>query len=320
MGEPTAASGCLDWDRFVGVLADFVPDLGSAEIEPGGRIRDRFPGSVERSIVFGVIARLGRGLPEDLVAGVDTFGEAHGWCAARWDGEPFPDDHRDATAFDGAPPARVRLVTIEPAHLPALYRASVSPTSGFRWRFRGSMPTFADFQAHLLDGVLCGFIVESVEGRQAHGWVVAYDVRFDAGHVRLGFVRISGQGSGEMTEGLFLFVEHLLRTWAFRKVYADIPAFNWEELVGTPVEDGFIFPRGGPVARPRVPRWSMVGSAHGCDHPGVVGTGRVPLAAVPHARTPGLTPTRRRCRCQALASVQGKQCWAPHLAPIGPVL
>lgn len=231
----------LDWDRFAEVVGEFVPGW-PAGVRAGDRVVDVFPGSVERSLFFGVVARLGRGLPEELVRTIVTLQDAFDWCSARWSTDPFPTE-LDPGLFPDAAPLRVALRPIEPAHFPLMYRATVDPADGFRWRFRGSTPSFAEFQNRLYDGVLCAFVVADKATGQPHGWVTAYNARFDAGHVWLGFVRFPGASrAGEMTEGLFLLLEHLFSRWSFRKVYAEIPEFNWTHLVGASPDEPFLFP------------------------------------------------------------------------------
>lgn len=231
----------FDWDRFVGVLTETVPGWppGTSSTEV---IAEVFPGTVERSIFFGVVGRLGRGLPDELIRTIVTVGDAFEWCQARWAGESFPSTV-DPESFPDAGPARVALVPIEPGHLPQMYRASVDPDEGFRWRFRGSTPSFAEFQARLYEGVLCSFVVVDRNNGTTHGWVTAYNARFDAGHAWIGFVRFPGAArAGEMTEGLFLLLEHLFSRWAFRKVYAEVPEYNWVHLIGGKPGDAFLFP------------------------------------------------------------------------------
>ena len=126
----------------------------------------------------------------------------------------------------------MELRTIEPPHLPLIYRAVVHPRDGYRWRFRGATPDFGHFESTFSDGVLAQYLVVERTSGTPQGLVVAYNARFDSGHCSIGFVRLSPGRNGEMLEGMFLLIDQLFRTWPLRKVYAEIPEFNYIHLFG----------------------------------------------------------------------------------------
>jgi RimJ/RimL family protein N-acetyltransferase len=167
-----------------------------------------------RSMVRTAVAKVGGGLPVELVATIDTFGEAHEWCAAR---APAPT----------AGWSSVELRPIDGADVPELYRAALEPASAHRWRHRGATPSLRRFSEQLHEGTLAQFVVWDRAGGQRCGLVSAYNARFDNQTAYIAFCRTSeGPRHGQMFEGMFVFVEYLLRTWNFRKLYAEVPAYN----------------------------------------------------------------------------------------------
>jgi RimJ/RimL family protein N-acetyltransferase len=97
---------------------------------------------------------------------------------------------------------------------------------------RGATPTTKDFEELLYRGALCQFMVKDRRTNESHGLVAAYNTRFDNGTAYVALQRVTpGKGHGEVTEGLSYFIEYLFQTWNFRKLYAEIPAYNLDQIV-----------------------------------------------------------------------------------------
>ncbi|MCB0974049.1 MAG: hypothetical protein KDB86_05755 [Actinobacteria bacterium] len=136
--------------------------------------------------------------------------------------EPFRLNRVDSDGNVG----RVRLSPVDESAFPALYRASLDPESGYRWRFRGATPDFGSFVQTLFAGTKAQFLVTGVDGH-VYGLVAAYSDQADLGHCYIAFLRCSQRRSnGEMYEGMFLFVEYLFSTTPYRKLYAEVPEYN----------------------------------------------------------------------------------------------
>lgn len=165
----------------------------------------------------GIVAQLLPGAPVELLASVETLGDLVDWHRTHAGGGR----HGEAAA------SRVRLRPLADSDLAALYEASTAPERGFRWRYRGTTPSLAEFHAQLFEGVLCQFIVETVADRVAHGLVCAYNAQFDQRFAYVAFVRFGPvRGRGEVLEGMMSFIEFLFRTWDLKKLYAEVPEFN----------------------------------------------------------------------------------------------
>ncbi len=142
-------------------------------------------------------------------------------------------------AFDGStsvfsyldiPPlrsSRIHLRPVRPGDYPFLYELAVKPEDGFRWRFRGSQPSFEQFVQGLRSEIHCMYLVERIQPCEPIGHVSCYKAEFKN---RNAFVAIQGRGelcgSGLLMEAMELFVDFLFKTWEFEKLYAECPAFN----------------------------------------------------------------------------------------------
>lgn len=134
--------------------------------------------------------------------------------------------------------ARVRLEPLmpdDPSVMGELYRAALDPATSYRWRFRGATPSPQEFGALLFEGVHCQLVARHPVGHDLLGLVVAYDYQPEPGHVKVGFMRCADEAlGGLMIEAMFLFVDHLFRTFALRKVYSEVPEHNLDLVAGLP--------------------------------------------------------------------------------------
>jgi RimJ/RimL family protein N-acetyltransferase/acyl carrier protein len=120
-----------------------------------------------------------------------------------------------------------RLVPVLPPSVPFLYGLSTNPEVGFRWRYRGAVPSPQQFEQDLWQGVLAQFVVESIQTSQAAGHVVCYSPDRNMGHAYLGAAMTDEyHGSGIAAEPVRLFLDYLFDVWPFHKVYLELPEFN----------------------------------------------------------------------------------------------
>ncbi len=172
--------------------------------------------------------------PEELLASLATLGEAYDWYCVRQEDAPAQGAFDAlALALDGMRTAQVRLRPIAEPDLPSLYASALDPQWSHRWRYRGSTPSFADFASGLFAGVLSQYLIERTLDGRVVGLTSCYNARVDQGWAYLGFTRVASspsRQSSEMLEGGFLFISFLFRTWPFRKLYAEISGWNWEQF------------------------------------------------------------------------------------------
>ncbi|MCK9899643.1 GNAT family N-acetyltransferase [Frankia sp. Cpl3] len=139
------------------------------------------------------------------------------------------------------PPQRAgrffRLAPVLPPAHPFLYELAVSPDVGFRWRYRGSVPSYAQFEQELWPGMIVQFLVESLQTGEPAGNVICYNPDLGLGHAYVG-AAMAGRysGSGIAIEPVVLFTQYLFDVYPFRKLYFELPEFNLEQF-GSAVGD-----------------------------------------------------------------------------------
>ncbi|WP_261565693.1 acetyltransferase [Frankia gtarii] len=127
----------------------------------------------------------------------------------------------------------LRLMPVLPASTPFLYELAVTPEIGFRWRYRGSVPSYPQFEQELWQGVLTQFLIESIETARPVGHAICYNPEFTLGYAYVGAaISADYTGSGLAVEALDLFVRYVFDIWPFRKLYFEVPEFNYPQFAG----------------------------------------------------------------------------------------
>jgi len=244
------------WGDFLAALRASVPIL-PASAPPELSLSPDACDKLLRAAVLRAVGALAGGLPDELLGSITSLGEAYGWYVQRRDpvaierflpqlllSEDLKSSQLLATdptvvaagLIDPTDPTmthRLKLRPVYPDDVPMLYKAAMDPTHSFRWRYRGATPSVGEFADGLHEGTLVQFIIERLDDGRPQGLVAAYRASMDAGHAYVAFQRISPpghRGAGEMFEGLYLFVQYLFRTWNFRKLYAEVPGYNYPDL------------------------------------------------------------------------------------------
>ncbi len=120
----------------------------------------------------------------------------------------------------------ITLTPVNPSHHRALYELGFRDQNSFRWRYRGSMPSFTAFEQSLYAGVLCQFAVcPNDEVGKIVGLTVAYNGSPQDEFCYLAAVADKAIGPGTV-EAVALFVRYLFRYWPFRKIYLESLEFN----------------------------------------------------------------------------------------------
>ncbi|WP_194837259.1 GNAT family N-acetyltransferase [Nocardia sp. XZ_19_369] len=124
-----------------------------------------------------------------------------------------------------------RLDALQPGDTEYLYALAVRPENCFRWRYRGAPPAPERFVEELWAQVLTQYVVRRIDDDQPAGHVVAYSADRHGSHAYLGAVfEPAYAGTGLAAEAITLFVRYLFRTFPFRKLYLEVPGFNWPQL------------------------------------------------------------------------------------------
>lgn len=137
----------------------------------------------------------------------------------------------------------VRLTPLAPGHYDWLYATATSPAQGPRWRLRGAVPRPEQFVDWVWQGVLAQYVVTRVDDDRPLALLQCCDADLRNQHASL-TVLVDGahQRLGWPLEGALLFVDHLFRTWPFRKLYLEGMEANLAAVVsgggGLFVEEG----------------------------------------------------------------------------------
>ncbi|WP_157472671.1 phosphopantetheine-binding protein [Frankia sp. EAN1pec] len=118
---------------------------------------------------------------------------------------------------------------VTPETIPFLYHLAASEEIGFRWRYRGAVPSPEVFKAGLWQGIFAQFVVFNEVNSQPVGLVQLYNADPSRGTGYVGAVFIQGlMHTGLPIEAFDMFLRYVFRVWTFRKLYMEIPAYNYD--------------------------------------------------------------------------------------------
>jgi hypothetical protein len=126
----------------------------------------------------------------------------------------------------------VRLRAVVPEDSRFLQFAETSTEVAPRWRLRGATPGPQEWTQSFWRGVLAQFVVVPARGEGSPlGVVAAYQANFQDGHAYLAAARFDGDTrSPLMIFGVAAFIEYVFTCWDFRKLYMDVPEYNYAQL------------------------------------------------------------------------------------------
>jgi hypothetical protein len=188
---------------------------------------------VSKALVYAALHVLLYDPPLEVVEALVTLGDACDCRASRaWADAPQSDPLvAHETALKTMRTANVRLRPIMNADIPEMYASALDPRWSYKWKFRGATPTMEEFVAQLGAGILSQLVVERLADRRGIGLMSCYNARVDFGYAFVAMTRFApaaGEVGSEMIEGGYLFLSFIFRNWGIRKLYAEVPGFNWE--------------------------------------------------------------------------------------------
>lgn len=118
---------------------------------------------------------------------------------------------------------------ILPADHEQLYFAALEPSNGYRWRYRGRTPSIGEFVSGLSAGSLAEFVFASTTDNRLVAYCVAYEYDANAAHCTFAVQRLDFGAHHDtcVIEAVGLFLNYLFETFSLRKVFADIPEYNF---------------------------------------------------------------------------------------------
>jgi RimJ/RimL family protein N-acetyltransferase len=125
----------------------------------------------------------------------------------------------------------VRLRAIYPNDYEYLYALASHEKIGWRWRYRGTSPSPEQFQQQLWQTTVAQFIVERTTDNQRVGFVQAFDASERNGYCHFAILLDPGlERSGWGFESMLLFLDYIFTVFPFRKLYAEVPEFNYGQF------------------------------------------------------------------------------------------
>lgn len=239
----------MDLDAFLARIDHIAPGYG---YDAAARF-DRMPVYHRLAITRWLADALDQPTDLDVIRQLATLGDAHRWLAgALAAGESL---RTEAPAARPGSSTRLRLRPLLDEDLRAIYLASFDPVTAGAWRYRGRTLPVDEFVATLADGVRVQYVVELTATGAAVGLVSAYDHNQAGLHCKVAFLRIGERQPGDAGasfEGMLLFISHLFATFPYRKVFAEVPAYNMTLFEpGLAQEEGvlrdYLFHDGHPV-------------------------------------------------------------------------
>lgn len=125
---------------------------------------------------------------------------------------------------------RVALRPVVPADYERFYLVEMEPGNRLQ-RFRGTTIAPEDYPRQIWTGTLCQLTIADRRTGSALGLATAFSADLRNQHCRIAaFLLPEFRDEAWPIEGLGLFVEHLFRTFPFRKLYGDVLEPNAEQF------------------------------------------------------------------------------------------
>jgi RimJ/RimL family protein N-acetyltransferase len=125
----------------------------------------------------------------------------------------------------------VYLRPITPADYDFLLRVETGGQLGARWRFGGATPSPEQWAQQTWGGVLAQFIVCSARTNDPIGLVAVYEANFQHGHAHLAVGAFRPERrSPAIILGLAIFLRYVFCCWNFRKLYMQLPEYNYPQF------------------------------------------------------------------------------------------
>lgn len=135
---------------------------------------------------------------------------------------------------------RVRIRHVEPADYAELHRMEADQATLHTWRYRGSFPAFAEYEAALWKQTEAILVVEARSDGRIVGYHHLHDVDHRAGHGWFSVYSAPDERrNGLVMEGLILFFDWVFANHDLRWLYAHVFAHNYH-LFDSSIRKGHI--------------------------------------------------------------------------------
>lgn len=126
---------------------------------------------------------------------------------------------------------RVAIKEMVEADLPFFHELATSIPTGRRFTLAGAGMSLQRFSASAWEGVLCHLLIS---GRASYSRLGVFTVASADMRNSTAYVSIVGDssvaGTGLVAEGLCLCLDYVFDTWPFRKIYGEVPEYNYDRF------------------------------------------------------------------------------------------
>jgi len=125
----------------------------------------------------------------------------------------------------------VYLRAVTPQDFGFLHATETSGELGPRWRFRGATPSPEQWSHSTWGNVLAQFLVATTKDNSPVGMVAVHQANFQDGHAQLSAARFKpSDKTPSMMLGLAIFLQYVFGCWDLRKLYMEVPEYNYSQF------------------------------------------------------------------------------------------
>jgi hypothetical protein len=125
----------------------------------------------------------------------------------------------------------VWLRPVVPDDYPFLHAVELGADLGPRWRFRGSTPSPEKWGQATWSSSLAQFLVVGRQSNKPIGIAAVHQANFQDGFAYMSAARFEpSRPSPAMMIGLAIFLNYVFTCWDFRKLYMEVPEYNYERF------------------------------------------------------------------------------------------
>lgn len=187
----------------------------------------------------------GSSCPEELISSVRTLGDVLAWAQDTSVGgpgskqRPLPTRSILAASPGDWPLAssRIRLRPIRPTDLDLLYESVNGLHTGLRWPTHGRSVGFGELEGALRQQALMQQVAERTDDYRPVGFYTLASSSEPDQRAELSVYGLQSSGSNragtsplQVLEGFALFISCVFKLFAYRKLVAEIPGWNWGQF------------------------------------------------------------------------------------------
>jgi hypothetical protein len=125
----------------------------------------------------------------------------------------------------------VLLRPVAPEDYHSLHAVELSADLGPRWRFRGATPSPEQWSQATWSSTLAQFLVVGRRSNKPIGIVAVHQANFQDGYAYMSAAHFEpSRPSPAMMIGLAIFLNYVFTCWDFRKLYMEVPEYNYDQF------------------------------------------------------------------------------------------